>query len=116
MGWDTLIRVFAPRYYPSPSAMHTAFQRFFGPERSRIVCARRPLSTSTPSSDSEEREFLESPDVAPYIAEGKVKMVDLDEGLGRISSTEVRGGGEGCSDRVIGYMRERGLYAWKQDA
>ncbi|KAF8604720.1 hypothetical protein BDV93DRAFT_522410 [Ceratobasidium sp. AG-I] len=113
MGWDTLIRVFAPRYYPSLSSMHSVFQHFFGPEGSRILCARRPSSSS---SEKEEKEYLESPEVSPYIAEGKVKMVDLEKGMGGVSSTEVRGGGEGCSEAVVGYMRERGLYAWKRDA
>ena len=43
-------------------------------------------------------------------------LVDLEKEMGGISSTEVRGGGEGCSEAVVGYMRERGLYTWKQDA
>ncbi|KAG9124626.1 hypothetical protein FRC07_010874 [Ceratobasidium sp. 392] len=72
MGWDTIIRVFAPRYYPSPDAMLASFKHFFGPEGSSILCARRPPavlgpSTSIPTTLSdEESDFLSSPYVAPF--------------------------------------------------
>ncbi|KAG9103796.1 hypothetical protein FRC06_007915 [Ceratobasidium sp. 370] len=120
MGWDTIIRVFAPRYYPSPDAMFASFEHFFGPEKSSILCARRPpalaLSTSVPTTLSdEESEFLSSPCVAPFYQQGKIKIVDLDPSVQGISSSGVWGGDaeKWCLEGVARYIREHQLYFWK---
>ncbi|KAG8678675.1 hypothetical protein FRC08_017591 [Ceratobasidium sp. 394] len=123
MGWDTIIRVFAPRYYPSPDAMLASFRHFFGPEGSSILCARRPpalgplTSIPTPLSD-EESDFLSSPYVAPFYQQGKIKLVDLDPSVQGISSSGVRGGTiedaeKWCPEGVVRYIREHKLYFWK---
>ncbi|TDL25689.1 hypothetical protein BD410DRAFT_784726 [Rickenella mellea] len=48
VGLDTLERMFAPRYYPSPDAMLASLSKFLGSppsgEGSRVVCARRVMS------------------------------------------------------------------------
>ncbi|KAG8766931.1 hypothetical protein FRC12_006563 [Ceratobasidium sp. 428] len=119
MGWDTIIRVFAPRYYPSPDAMLASFEHFFESERSTILCARRPPlrpSTSIPTTLSdEESDFLSSPHVALFYQQGKIKLVDLDPSVSGISSSGVRGGTiedaeRWCSQGVVRYIREHQLY------
>ncbi|KAG8697613.1 hypothetical protein FRC09_007752 [Ceratobasidium sp. 395] len=108
MGWDTIIRVFAPRYYPSPDVMLASFKHFLESERSTILCARRPpvvLAIPTTLSD-EESDFLSSPYVAPFYQQGKIKLVDLDPSVSGISSSGVRGGTiedaeRWCSEGVV---------------
>jgi nicotinamide-nucleotide adenylyltransferase len=116
MGWDTIIRVFAPRYYPSPETMLERLGKFFEAEGSSIVCARRgewedPL---------EEAEFLASPYVAPFFKQGKIALVDLPRAVRNISSSGVRAGTiegaeKACSGQVVKYIREHELYFWKKE-
>ncbi|QRV89529.1 protein phosphatase inhibitor domain-containing protein [Ceratobasidium sp. AG-Ba] len=129
MGWDTIVRVFAPRYYPSPESMLDSFKHFFGVEKSTIICARRPSgpapSASSPTSSTipadtltdEESEFLSSPYVAPFYNERKIKLVDLDPRVHGISSSGVRGGTiedaeKWCPEGIVKYIQEHKLYFW----
>lgn len=42
VGWDTLIRIFAPRYYPPPGPdLDSSMETLFETNDSRLVCARR---------------------------------------------------------------------------
>ncbi|QRW17711.1 Type 1 phosphatases regulator YPI1 [Rhizoctonia solani] len=103
MGWDTIVRFFAPRYYPSPSQMLSKLRTFFNEEGSSIVCARRG---SHP--DTEEEEFLRP---------RKIKITDLDQSVRDISSTDVRKGTietaeRYCSKEVVEIIKREQLYFW----
>ncbi|ORY61179.1 hypothetical protein BCR35DRAFT_283473 [Leucosporidium creatinivorum] len=84
LGWDTLIRFFAPRYYQPPSPpISVALSSFFDTDSSSISCARRgDLSLA------EEQAFLESEEVKPWVQ--KVELFDLGDEAKGVSSTEVR--------------------------
>ncbi|KAG8714218.1 hypothetical protein FRC11_009375 [Ceratobasidium sp. 423] len=112
MGWDTIIRFFAPRYYPSPSTMLSKLRTFFNDQRSSLVCARRG---SHP--DSEEEEFLHSEHVREFYDAGRIKIVDLDKDVRDISSTDVRNGTieaaeKDCPKEVVDIIKREKLYFW----
>jgi nicotinamide-nucleotide adenylyltransferase len=83
-GWDTLIRIFAPRYYlpPGPS-LQESMTSLFATDGPTLTCARRG-----DVSPAEEKAFFESDEVKQWA--DKVEMYDLDERLQVISSTEIR--------------------------
>lgn len=123
LGWDTVIRLFQPRFYhDSPTEMAKALSGFFGSinegdDESLVVCARRPSSGT-----DEEELFLQSEGVRPFYEAGKVTMIDLPVEVRTISSTEVRtvmsASGEDVNEelqrltprRVSEYVLERRLY------
>ncbi|CAE6457018.1 unnamed protein product [Rhizoctonia solani] len=112
MGWDTITRFFAPRYYPSPQAMLTRLHAFFDDQRSSLVCARRG---SHP--DSEEQAFLHSEYVRVFYDAGKIRIVDLDKDVRDISSTDVRNGTietaeKDCPKEVVEIIKQEQLYFW----
>ncbi|CAE6442599.1 unnamed protein product [Rhizoctonia solani] len=112
MGWDTIVRFFAPRYYPSPSQMLSKLRTFFNEEGSSIVCARRG---SHP--DTEEEEFLRSEYVQEFYDAGKIKITDLDQSVKDISSTDVRKGTietaeRYCPKEVVEIIKREQLYFW----
>lgn len=83
-GWDTLLRMFDPKYYPDNS-IGQALETFFTINGSSIACARRgDVSTA------QEAEFLSRQIVERWVAEDKVQMFSLGQGLAEISSTKVR--------------------------
>ncbi|KAF8689011.1 NAD biosynthesis via nicotinamide riboside salvage pathway, partial [Rhizoctonia solani] len=112
MGWDTIVRFFAPRYYPSPSQMLSKLRTFFNEEGSSIVCARRG---SHP--DTEEEDFLRSEYVQEFYDAGKIKITDLDQSVRDISSTDVRKGTietaeRYCPKEVVEIIKREQLYFW----
>lgn len=99
MGWDTLIRFFNPKYYPSQSEMIELLNKFFndGEEGSSIVCARRRPSDSpnqggsaTAAAEDEEISFLASDLVKPWVEKGVVEMIDIGSDESSMSSTTIR--------------------------
>ncbi|GAA5828985.1 hypothetical protein JCM11251_004088 [Rhodosporidiobolus azoricus] len=84
VGWDTLIRVFAPRYYQPPNPdLTTSMNALLIEDGSFLSCARRG-----DISPENERAFLDSPEVKPW--RNQVELFDLDETVRAISSTEIR--------------------------
>lgn len=115
MGWDTIVRVFASRYYSSSEAMIEQLGKFFGPDGSTVLCARRGELDDA----SQETEFLNLPYVAPFFNQGKIALVDLDRSVRNISSSGVRAGTvedaeKACPRGVVDYVREHDLYFWKK--
>jgi len=134
LGYDTLERFFAPRYYakdPNSDAkvqMHTALRGFFSPppegDSSKIVCARRspesypksvvPADTSD-SFTSIINQFFD--DLAVPMS-NCVKMIDIGEDAWAISSSDVRRAvgrkddqwTSMVSPRVREYIQKQGLY------
>ncbi|BGP05385.1 hypothetical protein JCM10049v2_001191 [Rhodotorula toruloides] len=86
VGWDTLIRIFAPRYYQPPGPdLGSSMSAFLDRDDSSLACARRG---DIPSE--EEDAFLNSDEVKEWVKRGKVEMFDIEERFRTISSTEVR--------------------------
>ncbi|GAA5930683.1 hypothetical protein JCM1841_004736 [Sporobolomyces salmonicolor] len=86
IGWDTLVRVFAPRYYPPPGPdLAASMTAFLTDNRSWLACARRG-----DISPEEEQAYLATPEVESWVKQGKVELFDLDENIQRISSTAIR--------------------------
>jgi hypothetical protein len=85
LGFDTLERVLAPRYYPSEDEMHRLLGIFLSQhgDNARIVCARRTLNGGT-----SETENL--PAVAPYVESGRVAFIDIDRTHMTLSSSALR--------------------------
>jgi nicotinamide-nucleotide adenylyltransferase len=114
LGFDTLERLFAPRYYTSlpdkdsTEQMHDALYKFFAPEHddSRVVCARRPPSSYPLAVNAQPREagklsserdsvdsFLET--IHDFLKKRslsteKVSIIDIGEDISLLSSTVVR--------------------------
>ncbi|CAE6515005.1 unnamed protein product [Rhizoctonia solani] len=110
MGWDTITRFFAPRYYPSPQDMLVKLRTFFNDHRSSLICARRG---SHP--DPEEQAFLHSEYVREFYDAGKITIVDLDKQVRDISSTDVRNGTietaeRDCPKEVVDIIKREKLY------
>lgn len=100
VGWDTLIRFFALKYYPSREEFAKACHQFFVEEGTTFVCARRAMRADDSSQDDdgtaeqkqrqEEYEFLYSDLVRPWVEQGSVAMFDLSEEVRHVSSTQTR--------------------------
>ncbi|GAA5924759.1 nicotinamide-nucleotide adenylyltransferase [Sporobolomyces koalae] len=116
VGWDTVVRIFAPRYYPPPGPdLSASMETFLETNRSSLVCARRG---NIPSST--EQEFLTRPEVDKYVKLGKLVMCDLDRAVQAISSTEIRDAVVADDwdkvhemipfPRVVAVIKEHGLY------
>jgi len=97
LGYDTLIRLFNPKYYGSHDDMTTSLHAFFHDDRSSIICARRSseglestLTLANATSNGEEITFLQSSDVEPYVRTGAMLMFDIDSAEATLSSTLVR--------------------------
>ncbi|GAA6064765.1 hypothetical protein JCM10212_004413 [Sporobolomyces blumeae] len=87
VGWDTIVRIFAPRYYPPPGPdLAAQMETFLSKNRSTLYCARR----GSGGPEEEERAFLESDEVRPWVERGKVHVVDLPAQVREVSSTTVR--------------------------
>ncbi|GAA5990693.1 hypothetical protein JCM10908_003193 [Rhodotorula pacifica] len=117
VGWDTLIRIFAPRYYQPPNPdLHSSMMAFLSHDDSRIACARRG-----DISKEEQDAFLASDEVREWAQRGKIDLFDIpDPQVQGISSTAVRaaaseGRWEDVSKsvpvpEVVEIMRSRQLY------
>lgn len=102
MGSDTLTRVFQPKYYGSEANLDDACTKFFGEEKSTIVCAERstdsvlghaddPRWSGTLTLSDETQTLLSSPGPAyRWARKGAIQMRGLDPEVARHSSTAVR--------------------------
>ncbi|KZV60920.1 Nucleotidylyl transferase [Peniophora sp. CONT] len=118
LGFDTLERLLAPRYYGSSDAMRAALSQFFASEghNASVICARRIMTGETSTSEDKERELV---GLAGEIGgPGRVSLVDIGDDLARYSSSEVRKRvKEGQSEwqslvtkRVADYIEQHRLY------
>jgi hypothetical protein len=125
LGFDTITRLFEPRFYGSKDAMITALNGFFatpspllsprisnekqmGNERhagdgSYVVCARRRLKGAD-TDEGEETHFLSSPEVTPYYQSGKINLMDLGE------EVEAEAGQEGQALDTISSTQARDAF------
>lgn len=87
VGMDTLERILATRYYPSPSEMRDYLKAFM--TTSRLVCARRVvLGQLNAQSEAKEKEVLAL--AREYLDVERLTIVDLEEDIESYSSSEVR--------------------------
>ena len=92
VGWDTLIRLFNPKYYGnSVESMRDSQETFFNKNGSSVVCSRR-LQEGDPTVAREEMRFLSLEDVRPFVERGAIEMVDIGDSEASLSSTAVRKG------------------------
>lgn len=85
-GWDTLIRIFAPKYYQPPGPdLSSSMTSLLETSDSSLVCARRG-----DVSKEDEADFLASDEVKKWVDKGKVALFDLPEEARQVSSTRVR--------------------------
>lgn len=106
VGFDTLYRVFQLKYYASLEDFQQQCIQFFQQERTTLVCARRDpasypqLGTASGAEESvsdaegrarrQEDELLASDNVAPWVEQGSVGMLDIDPDQAQLSSTKIR--------------------------
>ncbi|KAI0671459.1 hypothetical protein C8Q78DRAFT_1189019 [Trametes maxima] len=131
MGTDTLVRLFAPRYYPSEPAMRAALRTFLSPapdgDDCALVCARRVIPSlggprATAEEEEERRVEEEMAELAREVVSApapKLAFVDIGERVCAYSSSEVRErvarGDAGWRDMVAPsvaeYITANGLYS-----
>ncbi|GAA5973253.1 hypothetical protein JCM11641_003036 [Rhodosporidiobolus odoratus] len=83
VGYDTLLRIFAPRYYQTGPSLAESMDALLRADDSVLSCARRG-----DVSKDEERDFLDSAEVKPWA--NKIELFDLDEKVRGVSSTAIR--------------------------
>ena len=117
LGFDTLERIVAPRYYNgSVEQMHVALRKFLSPppdgDDSYVVCARRN-DPSNHSSDPSKLQYIRE-----FISSGRIVMIDIGATESIASSTIVRNtiGPNDSSwksyvnDSIAHYIQQNGLY------
>lgn len=115
LGYDTLERLFSPRYYGSEQNRDAALRSLLtaSGDDSSILCARRSAGASYLQADS---GFLQV--AAKYIDSGAVVMADIGETEKALSSSEVREGVRSGSatwetqvpSSIAAYIKEHNLY------
>lgn len=92
IGFDTVTRLFAKRYYSdSDEEMREVLHKFFVTDDCEVICARRPVESVAQQdiAGQDEAELVQRPLVKEYLDQGKLHMVDI-EGTAGISSTQIR--------------------------
>ncbi|KAF8134969.1 Nucleotidylyl transferase, partial [Boletus edulis] len=89
LGFDTLIRLFSPRYYPSEQVMVQMLRTFLSPDKEdcRVVCAYRNVSA--------DKTFQETQDTimevaCEFMTSDRVVFIDIGAEEQNYSSSEVR--------------------------
>ena len=113
LGFDTLERVLAPRYYPSEEEMYRLLGIFLSQEGddARIVCARRCVNGRDNGIES-------LPAVTPYLESGRLAFIDIGRMQMQLSSSTLR---TQCKDgirtwpaattvEICGYIADNKLY------
>ncbi|CAO1633288.1 unnamed protein product [Sympodiomycopsis kandeliae] len=108
VGYDTIVRFFAVKYYPSLEKLQQICHQYFNKERTTFVCARRVLEDGSGGSNNqqsstdveqrrnemkkEEIEFISSDLVRPYAQSRSpgIAIFDLPKEAQRASSTLIR--------------------------
>ncbi|KAF9223703.1 Nucleotidylyl transferase [Gyrodon lividus] len=120
LGFDTLARLFSPKYYPSEEVMTQMLRAFLSPngEDCRIVCAHRTSPGVDQTSQKEHHEkVLEV--AQEFIASERINLIDIGADEQTYSSSEVRAkvaAGDGTwkrlvTDIIASYIIENKLYA-----
>ena len=92
IGFDTVVRLFAKRYYQdSDEEMDKILQQFFVSDGCEVVCARRPVENVAQQdvAGQEEAELVSRPLVKRYLDMKKLRLEDI-QGTEGVSSTKIR--------------------------
>lgn len=94
-GFDTLERLFSPRYYSSEDEMLRSLRNFFSVDGddSRVVCARRASGSRRDSDEAMQQEMREQRAMEAakeFMSSERVMLIDIGDDVRTISSTEVR--------------------------
>lgn len=127
VGFDTLERLFAPRYYDSEQAMEHALSDFFSPNEHdcRILCAHRSMQglSTAKAGDVEERHNTTINTARRITEPERVVIVDIGQQEQAMSSTRVRerlkqqdsGWKKLVTSKVADYIEGQGLYELNED-
>lgn len=120
MGFDTLERLFAARYYQSEQVMEKSLEEFFSPNHHdcRVLCARRVTQGLRQAQEAEEGERRTMVAARQLMEAGRVALVNIGESEQTMSSSDVRqmrlrGDDEWkmlVTDAVANYVLDQGLY------
>lgn len=117
VGIDTLERILATRYYPSPSEMRRYLKQFMS--SARLICSRRIIPGQLGDLQA-EREKAVLALAREYLDVAKLSVVDLSKDIESFSSSEVRQRiAEGNTEvwtkmvtpSIAEYIHVQGLYA-----
>ncbi|KAH0833238.1 hypothetical protein J3R83DRAFT_12298 [Lanmaoa asiatica] len=122
LGFDTLVRLFSHKYYPSEQAMVRMLRTFLSPDQEdcRIVCAyRRSASADKTFQKAQDKTF----EVAhEFIASNRIAFIDIGTEEQTYSSSEVRAkvaAEDGTWKRLVtnaiaDYIIKQGVYSCSQ--
>ncbi|KAF8349073.1 Nucleotidylyl transferase [Amanita rubescens] len=124
LGFDTLERLVAPRYYGSAEQMLSALRKFLSPppdgDDSFIVCARRhdTIPKTEAGHVNNDSDLSKLQYVQEFVNSGRIAMIDIGAVERTISSTAVRSAGDSSwesyvNDTIAQYIRQHGLYLKK---
>ncbi|KAH7884385.1 hypothetical protein F5I97DRAFT_1889108 [Phlebopus sp. FC_14] len=91
LGFDTLVRLFSPKYYPSEEDMIRLLRAFLSPsaEDCRVVCARRTSAGVDPFTQA-ERDARTLDTAREFLSNGRIALIDIGADEQTYSSSEVR--------------------------
>ncbi|KAI1797022.1 Nucleotidylyl transferase [Ganoderma leucocontextum] len=121
MGTDTIVRLFAHRYYPTEHAMATSLRRFFSPDEndSCVICVRR--TSNGFSKAAEEQAVIHIPEFIKGIPPtDRILFVDIGDEERTFSSSQVRdklasreeSWRSMVSPMIANYITKHGLYSF----
>ncbi len=120
LGFDTLERLVAPKYYGSVEQMHSALRKFLSPppdgDNSYIVCAHRHGTIRGQINNDSDLSKLQY--VQEFINCGRIAMIEIGAVERTMSSTAVRSAGDSSwesyvTDTIAQYIQQHGLYLKK---
>lgn len=116
MGFDTLVRLFSPKYYASEEEMTGLLQDFLSPEGQdcRIICARRVNVTI---DEAVQKRVMTT--FREFIDRDRIHFLNIGKDEQSFSSTDVRATvaagmdnwGRQVTDHIADYIIENRLYA-----
>jgi nicotinamide-nucleotide adenylyltransferase len=119
LGFDTLARLFSPKYYPSELVMVQMLRSFLSPDQEdcHIVCAYRRSASADKTFQQTQDKTLEVPHGC--ITSDRIAFIDIGAEGQTYSSSEVRAkvpAGNGrwkrlVTDVIANYIIERGIYS-----
>jgi len=119
LGFDTLVRLFSPKYYPSEQVMIQKLRTFLSPDQEdcHIVCAYRQSTSADRTFQEAQAKTLEVAD--EFITGDRIAFIDIGTEEQTYNSSEVRAkvaAGDGkwkqtVTNVIANYIIERGIYS-----
>lgn len=119
LGFDTFVRLFSPKYYPSERAMVQMVRIFLSSDQEdcRIVCAYRRSASADKMTQEIQNKLFEV--AHEFITSCRISFIDIGAEEQTYSSSEVRAkvsGRDGTwkrpvTDAIANYIIKRGIYS-----